>query len=266
MNSRIRETFDGIRAEEDLKNRTKQFLARRTNHYRRPAFLLRKGLAPVLVCVSLIMICMAGYRIYFTPTSVISIDINPSMELNINRFDRVISVVPYNDDGKLLAAAADVRFLDYRDALDRILDNENVIELLSQDEILSVVVVEADERQREEMLSNIATCTSGHGNVFCYSAHHEEVEEAHGHGLSYGKYCALLELQRFDPDITAEDIQGMTMSEIRNLLRELSGGSYSFLQDENCMEQEHHDGSAGYDGWNGYGHHPENGHHGNRYN
>ena len=85
--------------------------------------------------------CIAGYRFYFTSTSVISIDINPSVELDINCFGRVISVVSYNDDGSELKKSTNVRFLDYKDALIRILNDKDISELLTQDEILSVVVI-----------------------------------------------------------------------------------------------------------------------------
>ena len=53
--------------------------------------------------------------------------------------------------------------------------------------------------------------------------HSEEVEKAHESGLSYGKYKAFLELQKLDPTITVEEIQSMTMREIRERISQLSG-------------------------------------------
>ena len=40
-------------------------------------------------------------------------------------------------------------------------------------------------------------------------------------GLSYGKYLAFLEIQSRYPDITPQEVQGMTMREIRDLLDSL---------------------------------------------
>ena len=48
-----------------------------------------------------------GTWLYFTPTMEISVDINPSIELGVNRFDRVISVDGYNEDGQALAQLLD---------------------------------------------------------------------------------------------------------------------------------------------------------------
>ena len=46
-----------------------------------------------------------GYMYYNTPVNYVSLDINPSIELGINAFDRVVSVEDYNEDGTLLLKA-----------------------------------------------------------------------------------------------------------------------------------------------------------------
>lgn len=64
-------------------------------------------------------------------------------------------------------------------------------------------------------------CVEQHGNSYCYYAHSEEVKEAHSFGLSYGKYRAYLELKEIAPEILPEDVQEMTMKEIREWEAEL---------------------------------------------
>ena len=59
---------------------------------------------------------------------------------------------------------------------------------------------------------------SEHQNVYCHSGNSEEVHHAHDAGLSFGKYQAWQVLQDLDPDITLEEVQDMTMSEIRDLI------------------------------------------------
>ena len=73
-----------------------------------------------MVCCLFMLIGFGGYRLYFTEASVISVDINPSLELNLNPFDRVISVKGYNKDGENPAEEADVKFMDYKEALEEI--------------------------------------------------------------------------------------------------------------------------------------------------
>ena len=79
------------------------------------------------------------------------------------------------------------------------------------------------------------SCAAGHQNTYCYSADSREVAPAHDHGMSCGKYRAFLELQKLFPDITPEEIQDMTMREIRDLAEELP---------EEAEEHLHHHGRA----------------------
>ncbi len=59
-------------------------------------------------CLILICTTVFGCKLYFTPTSYIYMDINPSIRLDINCFERVIDVVPLNDDAKNLLSSAEV--------------------------------------------------------------------------------------------------------------------------------------------------------------
>lgn len=218
MNDRIREAFDQVQAGEDLKERTRAFLYQKTRGYRRKGMAVYQPLISATVCI--LFLVLGGYWFYFTPTAKISIDVNPSLELGINRIDRVVVVDACNDDGRELAASLDIRFKRYEEAVSRILENENVAALLSQDEIMTITVMESGGTQSVRILSDMESCAAGHPNTYCYFADSREVEAAHEHGMSCGKYRAFLELQSQRPDITVtpEDIQGMTMREIQDLI------------------------------------------------
>ncbi len=220
MNDTIKEAFEQIQADDKLKNDTKNFIFQKTKGYQRSKVVNYRRLVPAFACTVLLII--GGHWLYFTPTVEISIDINPSIELDINRFNRVISFEGYNDDGQKLTASLDIRFMDYLEAVTQIIEQEDVISLLSNDEVMTIAVIGTDSTQSQEVLSNIQSCTAGKQNTYCYYAYSEEVEQAHEAGLSYGKYKAYLELQALDPTITVDEIQNMTMREIRDLLNALS--------------------------------------------
>lgn len=224
MNNRIKEAFDQVRADENLKNRTKAYLAQKAKD---SAGSARRSpwLYAAAVCACLLFMLIGGPLLYFTPTSVISIDINPSLELNVNRFDRVISVNALNADGQSLAAAVDLKNKNYIAALEQILADKNVTALLSGDELLTITVVGPDETQSVRIFSELETYTSGHGNIHCYHSSAAEVADAHKSGLSCGKYKAYLELNALDPEITPETVQNMTMKEIQDLIYSLSGNT-----------------------------------------
>lgn len=224
MNDRIKGAFDQIHAEEALKEHTLAYVTARTGRRERPAWGYRR-LVPLVACLLLLAVGLTGYWAYFTPTAAISIDVNPSLELEINRFDKVISVQGYNEDGQALASTLDVQFMDYTQALDQILASDEITTLLAGDAVLTIAVGGSDVAQCGRMLSHIETCAQGHENTYCYAADPQDMEDAHDLGLSCGKYQAYLELQALDPSITPEEIQGMTMREIRDMIERLSSAS-----------------------------------------
>ena len=181
---------------------------------------IRDSLVSVFACAALLFI--GGHWLYFTPTVEISIDINPSIELEINRFDKIISLESYNADGQELIKTLNVKFKDYSEAMNQIFRSEDIISLLEKDEIMTIAVIGSGSTQSEKVLSNLQSYTEEKHNTYCYYAHSEEVENTHESGLSCGKYKAYLELKEVNPDITVDDIHHMTMREIRNMIDELS--------------------------------------------
>lgn len=227
MNNAFKELFGPIQADEGLKGRTKAFLAEQTRGYTGAPAKRHGYPVYVAVCACLLFVLLGGRWLYFTPTAEISIDINPSIELRINRLDRVISVNGFQEEGQELSNALDIKHKNYEEAVEQILSHERIASLLSGGEVMTITVVGSDGRQSGKILSGVETCAAGQDNTYCYSALPEEVAAAHESGLSYGKYRALLELQLLDPDITPEAVQGMTMREIRDLIGCLSAGSGS---------------------------------------
>ena len=277
MNNAFKELFGPIRAEEDLKERTKEFLAKETQDYVKAPAKGRGYPACAAVCACLLLALLGGRWLYFTPTAEISMDINPSIELSVNRFDRVVAVTGFNEDGQALSRELDVKYRDYAQAVEQVLRHDSVAALLSAGEVMSITVAGQDGQQSAKLLSGVEACVAGQSNIDCHSARPEEAAAAHEAGLSCGKYRAFLELQRLDPDITPEIVQGMTMREIRDLISRLSAGSGSGLPPSDGWGNGHHgnggqgtggqgnSASGGGGGGNGYHGGGQNGwRHGNR--
>lgn len=257
MHDALKEAFDQVRAEEALKERTRAFLWQKTRGYTRSAPPPGRRWIPAAVCLVLLTVTLwGGIWLYFTPTMEISVDINPSIELGVNRFDRVISVDGYNEDGQALAQLLDVKYQDFEDAIDRILENETVSTLLSGDGLLSITVVGEDDAQAARVLTRIESCTAGRENVCCYAAHAEDVETAHALGLSCGKYRMYQELLALDPDIRVDEVRGMTMRELQTLIDSLAAGEAPAQQTRPAFQG---DTAAQAAGNGGSGHHGEGG-------
>jgi len=217
MRDRLQNAFAAVQAEEDLKTKT---LAAITLRPRR-----RWGHPLAWAAVCLVLIMGLGGGLFFVPVSAISIDINPSLELTINRFDRVIGVKGFNEDGRELAQNKGLLFSEYSQALHDLLADTEVQAYLEQGESLSIFVACDDEQRSSKMLAEVETCAGTGRNIHCMMGGWAESAAAHEAGLSCGKYRAFLELQALDPTITPEDVQGLTMWEIREKIAEISGGT-----------------------------------------
>ena len=251
MDDKIKAAFNAIRAGEELKSGAQTYIAQKTHNYTAHKVRNHRKVISAAAAACAALALFAGIKLYFTPTTHINIDINPSLDLGINRFDRVVSVNALNDDGKKLAETLDIKFAAYDEALRRILDNKSVEALLSENEIMTVTVIETNTAQSANILSATKACASDYSNVHCHSASSEDAAAAHGLGLSYERYLAYLELHALDPDITPEKIQSMTMREIRELTAQLTvnGGSHHDEHDNyssTASESGHHG--------NGHGH------------
>ncbi len=215
MSDRFRQAFDQIHAEEALVESAREYVLFKARGRRRRRFL--GALAASTACALLVA---GGVKSFFTSVSVISIDVNPSVELGVNRFDRVVSAEGMNDDGSRLIGKLDVRFENYTAAVDEVLRALQ----LPEDEMISITVIGGDEDKNSRMLMEVQSCAEGYNQVHCYSASFGKTEEgeAHSSGLSCGKYRAFLELQSLDPDVTVGDVQGWTMREIQDRINALT--------------------------------------------
>ena len=98
MRSKIQAAFDQIRAEDALKERTKAFVHAKTQG-RRQDRARRRAFALAMACLTVLLLGGGGYLSYAMPVAAIGVDVNPSIELAVNIFDRVVGVTGYNEDG-----------------------------------------------------------------------------------------------------------------------------------------------------------------------
>lgn len=220
LDNRMREAFDQVHASQELKARTRAQVLQAMEAQRKPRAVW-KPICALAACLLVVVLGLGGYHLYFTPTSVISIDINPSLEVDVNRLGRVIALHGYNEDGEEFAASLDVLHQNYQQAVDEILNSDTIVDCLNEGGFLSVSVVELSGNQGEKITQYVSGCTSGHHNVSCSTISSEEAHEAHHVGLSYGKYEIYAQIVAYNPDFTPEEANEMTMRELRDLLDSL---------------------------------------------
>ena len=239
MHNEIKAAFESVHANDAMKARTMQFvsdtLAKKQKPYRRALF--NKWAVAAYACL-LLCAAAAGYALYFTPSLVISMDINPSIELQINRFGKVIGTNAYNEDGEALAQSVSLLHKDYDEAVKTVVQSESMQQYLKEDEFLSIAVVSENEAQSDEVYAAVSQYTQNKENIECCKVNESDVADAHTFGLSYGKYRMYLEVLAYDQTITPEQVKGMTMREIKNLLDEEQQDTQSGQQNGNGSAQQ----------------------------
>lgn len=221
LDNRIKDAFDQVHASQEEKTQATRQVLQAMEARRTPARAVWKPVCALAACLLVVVLGLGGYRLYFTPTSVISIDINPSLEVDVNGLGRVIALHGYNEDGEEFVASLDVLHQNYQQAVDEILNSDTIVNCLNEGGFLSVSVVELSGNQGEEITQYVSDCTSGHHNVSCSTMSSYEAQEAHHVGLSYGKYEIYAQIAAYSPDFTPEEANSMTMRELRDLLASL---------------------------------------------
>lgn len=90
--------------------------------------------------------------------------------MGVNRFDRVISVQGWNDDGTALAETLDLTNQTYTDAVETILASETIEALMAQNAVVEIGVIGEDDAHCAQMLAAVESCTAGQQNAHCYQA------------------------------------------------------------------------------------------------
>ena len=210
MNRKIKKAFNDIQADENLKQKTFDKIV--STKKKRTTPLIYKSASLVAVLAFMIL---GG--IYVTPTSYISIDINPSIELAVNRFNRVIDVTASNQDADEIVDSVDLKNEIYTDALEMLEHSEAFKTNIGA--YTEITVLANNDKNADIMIANINACSMGMGgNVKCFSVNSEIKEEAEKLDISFGKYRAFLELQALNPTITIDEVKGLSMRVLREMI------------------------------------------------
>lgn len=243
----IQNSMKKIQASEELKKNTLQYLNRQQNKPNRYHVHSMRRFVLAALCF-FFLLGAGGYFVSIRPVSYISIDVNPSIELGINRFGKVVSAAAYNKDGEDILQQLSLKNISYIQAIDRLLKEESEQQFLTKDSLLFFTIV---SDHSDSILEEIYTNSFFHRyHVLLYTSDTACMEEAHQHHMSFGKYRAYIELSQYDSNITIEDCHGMTIGEIHN-------------RTESCRQHEGMDNNEGYQG--GY-QESHQGHHGSQHN
>ena len=230
MKQMIRDAFDTVTCSDALKKQTCDYVAGRMRRGRKSAARKLKW-AVSMACLLLFATSgLGGLRLYYAEAAVISIDVNPSIELDINRWGRVVDQTTYGQEGETILQSLSLKHMEYGDALTLLLGSDEMQKYFKKDSLVSITLEAEDDGQA--MLSDLQACVDTalkqcHGSVTAEYASVDShmCDEAHEHGMSLGKYYAIQELLTVDPQATLDEFKDKSMKEIRAIPSTANTGS-----------------------------------------
>ena len=172
---------------------------------------------------------------YATPTSYISLDVNPSIEYSLNTFNRVLSVTAVNDDGEKIIVDLDVKNNEISEAVQKTVDKLIEGGYISNDENAGVIIAasNSNENKAGKLATNLQDDTQKYINKKGETAKVEaeavgktRVEQARILGVTPGKLNLVEKLvASFDgiKEIDREEFKNMlnmSVKEINKTIKE----------------------------------------------
>ena len=251
LEQRVREAFDEVSLPPEVRARTLAAIddlvqPREASPSKPPAPRMvkcRRAAIALAACLVLAAVGLIGSRLYFEETAFVGIDVNPSIELGINRFDIVVSAKAYNEDGEALLRDVSVTGKPYDSAVATLTSSTAFAPYLESDAYIAISVASNDAGQSDTLRTQSDACLrslSCEGS--CHTVDAETRAAASAAGMGAGRYQAALRLLELDGSLTLEDCASMSMHELRSRIAALEGG-----------EPEGEGGQQGGAGW-GSGH------------
>ena len=249
MENKIREAFGSIVAEQKLIDDTYCNVLAGTKAERRISRRTVRRFAFAAASVAMVLFVVVGINLYASETAYISIDVNPSISLSVNRYGKVIEAVSYNEEGSKVVGNLKVKNKDYAEAVQIIMDSPQMEPYLTDAQTMWVTVQANDSLQKqkvEDAVQNVidVVLKQHHtGTHVEYSTVDEQTRiEAESNGVTASKYTAILELKQYDPRVSVEQYKHHSMHYINTEIEAHHGGakekghSGASAQDDNNIQ------------------------------
>lgn len=193
--------------------------------------------AAACFCVLLMGGGVYGYHIQNQIVeSVIGIDVNPSIEISINKKQKVLSVRALNTDGQEILADMDLTGTDLNVAVNAVVGSMVTHGYLDDlDNAILVTVSNDSVRKAKELRAAVVsdieqTLEENQVQAVVYDQQVIEDEEmfklAEQYGISYGKAYFLKELIDQNPELTMDDMERLSAMTMEELAAAITEDSY----------------------------------------
>lgn len=204
----------------------------------RRIFTIRRQVIGTLVAACLLVVVLAGGTYTYRNgrvDSVIGIDVNPSVELSVNKKNKVLSAEALNDDAEKIMEDMDLKGVDLKVAVNAVIGSMVTNGYLNDLDNAILVTVSNDSISKASTLRTAVVSdikdTLEEKKLKAVVYDQQVIEEdkvkqlAKEYGISYGKAYFLKELIAQNSSLTMEDMKELaplTMEEIAKVITERS--------------------------------------------
>ncbi|MCY1714368.1 hypothetical protein [Caproiciproducens galactitolivorans] len=234
METIFRSAVNHIHAKEDLKRKTKDYLIANlsitpTAAQSKPGRSVRQR-AVLAACTVIFVGAISAAAVYKTPASYLSLDINPGVELGVNRFGKIVSATAYDNAGVTILDGQNIMDTDVKTAVHTLVKSAAQKGFVAQDGSTVILVTsETDNPSNAIELENTAaqgveTAIKSEGKTVTISKDHiplEKRDEAKKLDITPGKLSLIQKLQALDPSVTVTEYKDVKTKDIIKKIDEL---------------------------------------------
>ncbi len=194
----------------------------------------KMGVAALIIAACFVLVVIGGgiglgfgYHQANAVASVVMLDVNPSIELKVNKDERVLQAVPLNEDAQVILDGMDLKDTQLKVAVNAImgslLKNGYIDELANS---ILLTVEDNDPTRASQLQSSLAQTihammesSSVNGAILSQTMEQNQQlqQKADQYGISLGKARLIDQLIAKNPSLTFESLAGRTVNEL-NLL------------------------------------------------
>lgn len=195
----------------------------------------KNRLLPIAVAAALVLVCLGGYLglsyanradlpAEYSVASVITLDVNPSLNIVMDESDKVLEVQPLNDDAKTVIGDMDFAGSSLDVTVNALIGSMLVNGYLDDIRNSILVSVENGDSAKAESLqqqvSDLISSAVGDGGFEAsvltqtVTATSESAALAEQYGISEGKAELILKVCAADPTLTAESLAPLSVNDI----------------------------------------------------
>jgi len=251
MKAHIKSSLSRIKAEDELIEKTEKMLKynyekqsrerTRSGRLREMFSMRRPVMAAFAAVLTLCVLSAGGFSYYKTPVAYVSLDINPSVELSVNKFNRIVSAAAYNEDGNVILEDKEIFNSSVKDAISELVkaasqkgyvkkDGSTIILVTSEtgDSVTALTLGQEAEEGAKDAIKSAGDVAV----VYKDSVNLVKRTEAQELGISPGKLNLIQKLQVLDPTVTVEQYKSAEVTAImQQIVAVSSTGSTNSIPD-----------------------------------